>query len=636
MPGRAAGLLLTVKQTVPPVRAGAVRRDRLQHRLRDADTRLVTLVAPAGWGKTSLLSAWARDPAERCRIAWVSLDDGDDEPVRFWSYLLTALRSASDEISSNALDALDAPGVDPLDVAVPLLLNELAETSVPHALVLDDYHVITDPRIHEAVEFLVTYLPASSRLVVAGRSDPPLPIARLRARGELTELRASELRFSRDEAAALLSRVSGADLDDAAAAAVWDRAEGWAAGLQLAGLALRGQSQPAAAASRVTGRDRHLMDYFAAEIIPGLSVQQRDLLVRAAPLERLSGGLCDAALQITGSAAVLAELDRADLFVTALDTDGEWYRCHRLLRDALLSWPAASPAGAREVLTRAADWFAENDRLDEAAAHLLRTGDERATAAFLEASILWFSTRGLAAGYLALGEKLSEAVVGPELALWLSYAAMVSGRPDRAVTWLNACEARIAPDTELAGWRHAGAAALSMRASIGIPFSDSALAVDRARRALDLEAAAGNPANGLARSNLGVALLRDGDFAEAADLLDGSWRERDRHEWSRAVALQVAGCLGLSLLEPAPLPGGRAGPARGAAARRRSRARLGGRRLDGQHAAGGRGPVPLPAGRFRGSPGPSDPSGRAGRGAVPPDGPGSRAGVSRRRRARLR
>ena len=175
----------------------------------------------------------------------------------------------------------------------------------------------------------MTYLPPSLRLVLAGRADPPLPLARLRARAELTELRAADLRFTADEATALLAAVAGAEPDAAAGAALWERTEGWAAGLQLAGLTLR--ERPAAVRT-----DLHLLDYFTAEVLPGLVAVQRELLVRAAPLERLSGALCDAALQVTGSAEVLAALDRADLFVVALDADRTWYRCHRLLREVLL------------------------------------------------------------------------------------------------------------------------------------------------------------------------------------------------------------------------------------------------------------------------------------------------------------
>ena len=227
--------LLTVKHRIPPIRSGAVRRQALEQRLRSAGTGLTVVVAPAGWGKTSLLSAWAAEPGDGVRVAWVSLDETDDEPNRFWRYVFTALHGVDDAIGAAPLDALQVPGVDPVDLALPLLLNELATTSTEYVLVLDDFHVLRDSRIHESVEFLVGYLPPSLRLVIAGRADPPLPIARMRARGELTELRAAELALSRDESAALLTSVSGADLGADETTAVWERTEGWAAGLQLAG-----------------------------------------------------------------------------------------------------------------------------------------------------------------------------------------------------------------------------------------------------------------------------------------------------------------------------------------------------------------------------------------------------------------
>jgi len=224
---------------IPPPRVGAVARERLERQLCLAQTRLTVVVAPAGWGKTSLLSGWAANPGEQRRIAWVSLDENDDEPVRFWTYILDALHGIDSEIAAGPLQALDAANAPPVDLALPMLLNELAASTVQHVLVLDDYHVLADPHIHESVEYFVSYLPSSLRLVIAGRADPPLPIARLRARGDLTELRAAQLRFSLDEAAALVSAVAGHNLDGPAAAALWERTEGWAAGLQLAALALR-------------------------------------------------------------------------------------------------------------------------------------------------------------------------------------------------------------------------------------------------------------------------------------------------------------------------------------------------------------------------------------------------------------
>jgi len=542
--------LLTVKRRIPPVRPGALRRADLEQRLRAAGTRLTVVAAPAGWGKTNLLSSWASDPGEQVRVAWVSLDESDDESIRFWTYVLLALRAADDEIGPAALDALSVPGAEPVALAVPLLLNELATSSIPHVLVLDDFHTIQDPRIHESVEFLVTYLPPSLRLVLAGRADPPLPLARMRARGELTELRAEDLRLSFDEATALVAAVSGSDLADSEAADVWERTEGWAAGLHLAGLARRRPRGPRQT-TRVRGDDRHLLDYFTAEVLPALTPPQRDLLVRAAPLERLSGPLCDTALGVTGSADVLLELDRTDLFLVALDDEHEWYRCHRLFRDVLLRESGTrSEAGIREVLRRAAGWFSGHDRIDDAVRHLLRADDPEAAAALLESSEQSFFRRGAAAGYLALGELLPRSQVGPHLAITLAYTAATSGRPDRVAPWLDRCDEGIADTNSVVrGWDSPLAASMMMRAVIGTPDPDTAHAVELCRQAVALETEAGGGGRPIALAALGSALARDEQFAEATEILVGTWRERNHIEWSPGVPLQIGGNLGLSLLE---------------------------------------------------------------------------------------
>lgn len=547
-PARLIGPPLTIKRRIPPARPGAVRRPHLERRLRAGGTPLTVVVAPAGWGKTSLLSSWATDPGPQVRVAWVSLDEGDDESIRFWTYAVLALHDADDEIGAASLDALAAPGVDPIQLAVPLLLNELTTSAVPHVLVLDDFHTVHDPRIHESVEFLVTYLPDSLRLVIAGRADPPLPLARLRARGQLTEVRADDLRLSLDEGAALVGAVSGSELDDAEAAEVWRGTEGWAAGLQLAGLARR-VGGPATTTTLGHGADRHLLDYFAAEVLPALSPEQRDLLVRAAPLERLSGGLCDAALAVTGSAQVLLELDRADLFLVALDDEHEWYRCHHLFRDVLLRGSGRSESDDRSMLRRAAGWFQDQGRPDDAVRHLLGAGDPAAAAALLTSTEPMFLARGGAAGFRALGELLPPSVVEPRLAVSLAYASATSGRPDRVPFWLDRCdEGLAAPTAAIPGWASPRAAAMMLRALIGTPDPESARAVELCRHAVALESAAGGEGLPIARAALGSALARDGRFGEAIDILVDTWRERDTITWSPGVPLQIGGNLGLCLL----------------------------------------------------------------------------------------
>jgi LuxR family maltose regulon positive regulatory protein len=547
-PDRPAGPLLTIKRRIPPRRPGAVRRAHLEARLRAADTPLTVVVAPAGWGKTNLLSSWASDPGPQTRVAWVSLDESDDEAVRFWTYALLSLHDADDAIGSAALDALAAPGVDPIQLALPLLLNELATSATAHVLVLDDFHSLRDPRIHESVEFLVTYLPPALRLVIAGRADPPLPLARMRARGQLTEVRANDLRLSRDEAAALVGTVAGDELDDAQAAEVWRRTEGWAAGLQLAGLARR-VGGPTTAATLGHGADRHLLDYFAAEVLPALTPVQRNLLVRAAPLERLSGPLCDAALAVTGSAHVLRELEGADLFLVALDDGHEWYRCHHLFRDVLLREPGRSDTDDRSMLRRAAGWFQGQGHHDEAVRHLLRAGDPAAAAALLTATEPIFLAHGGAAGFRALGELLPRSAVEPRLAVSLAYASATSGRLDLVAQWLDRCDEGLATaGADIPGWGSPSAASMMLRAVIGTPDSESARAVELCRQAVELETAAGGAGLPIARAAWGSALARDGRFADAIGLLGDSWRERDTIAWSPGVPLQIGGNLGLCLL----------------------------------------------------------------------------------------
>jgi LuxR family maltose regulon positive regulatory protein len=547
-PERPAGPLLAVKYAIPAVRAAVVARTRLESRL-DTAAKLTVVAAPAGWGKTSLLSRWAAGAALDTPVAWVSLDESDDEPVRFFSYVLTALRRVSDQVSSAAADALLTSSDGPMSQALPLLLNELAAASAQHVLVLDDYHVITHPDIHGSMEFLLSYLPATLRIVISSRSDPPLPLARMRVRAELTEIRAQDLQFDTEESLALLSAVTASEPDVLAASAIQDQSEGWAAGLQLAGLALRASRSRGEVTPPVRGDDRHLFEYFTAEVFPSLAPAQRDLLVRAAPLELLSGSLCDAALGVHGSAGVLAELERADLFVVALDPEREWYRCHRLLRGALGWSPDAEQDDAiRDVLRRAARWFTDHARLDDAVRSLLSARDNAAAADLLLARQQWFLERGWAATYLALGERLPEAAVHPQLALFLTYAADASGHRDRVAHWLDVCARHIDEHTLVEGWRSPRAAELSLRAVLAISASEPAQAVALCERALALETAAGTEQHPVALVALGRAYGLAGRFEDGARILLESWRMRGQGHWSTGVDLQIAGLLGLFLL----------------------------------------------------------------------------------------
>ena len=546
---RPSAPLLAAKQAIPILRGGTIHRDRLESQLRTADTPLTLVVAPAGWGKTTLLSSWARGDPE-VRVAWVSLDENDDEPMRFWRYVLSALQASSDAISPAPLEALLTPGLGPLDLAVPLLLNELAATTVPHAIVLDDFHLLENRSVHEEVEYLLAYLPPPARLIVGSRQDPPLPIARLRARGQLTELRADDLRFEPAEAEAMVTELVGADIGPSAATSAWTRTEGWAAGLQLVALAQRTRTNSPSSAG--VPDDRHLLDYFAAEVLPALTPDEHDLLLGTAHLDRLSGPLCDAALGTTGSAARLDRLDAESLFVVALDPERVWFRCHHLFRDALLrTIAAAGPEAAdqREVLRLAAQWYADHDLWDDAVRALLRADDAPAAARLLESAEFWFFNQGLAASYLALGDALPPSAVSVQLALSLTYAAENCGRRDRVLAWLDVAGEGLNPAATVRDWRSARAAVVMLQGLVGTTDAEGGKAVALTREALDEERAAGEPNPRTARLAFGLALARDGQMAEAATVLDDCWREREEAPWTRPVLLQFGGVLALCLAQ---------------------------------------------------------------------------------------
>lgn len=516
--------------------------------------RASLVVAPAGWGKTTLLAQWARDPLERRRIAWVSLDQADEEPSRFWAYVLSALEAVAPRIAEGPLRALRMGGLDPVDVVLPELLNALAASDDRYVLVLDDYHLLGGGRVHEQVEFLLDYLPPALHVVISARADPPLPLARMRSRGELVELRAEDLRFTADEVAGLLSTAGVPVLTAESMAWISERTEGWAAGLRLAALAVRTAPDPDLRAMALRGDERHLVDYFVEEVLVGLTADQRDLLTRCSMLERLSGSLCDAVLGRSGSGAVLASLEAAGVFVVTLDPQGRWYRCHQLFRDVLArELDATDPAARRELLTRAAAWFLADDQLDEAVRHLIAAGDHAAAAQLLVDNIVWFVARGASGEVFRLGSALDPEVAhaDPVLCVDLAWAAAWGGgRPDKVAGWLDAAEPLLGPDTPaLEGWHSTVSAAAFIRATTVEAWSggvEGALA--DARRAIELEVDPAERGYALARVALGRVLLGAGRADEAAEVLSEAWELPLIPLTSPVLRMQAAGALVTALL----------------------------------------------------------------------------------------
>ena len=368
--------LLATKLHVPGPRPGFVARSRLAGALGEGLARgLVLVCAPAGFGKTALLADWVRSGDRR--VAWLSLDAADNDPARFWRHVVAALDRARPGIGERVAPLLGPPQSS-FEGLVTALINELAarpgEDEI--ALVLDDYHLVDAPPVHASLAFLLEHLPPGLYLVLAGRSDPPLPLARLRAGGHLAELRADELRFTAEEAAALLRAAIGADLPAAAVAALAARTEGWAAGLHLAALSLRGQADPAGFVATFSGSHRYVLDYLAGEVLDGQPEEVRAFLLQTSVLERLSGELCDAVTGRPGSQVMLEQVERANLFLVPLDEVRGWWRYHHLFADLLRARLQQQHPDLLAALHRnAAAWSAEHGLADDAVRHAVAAGE---------------------------------------------------------------------------------------------------------------------------------------------------------------------------------------------------------------------------------------------------------------------
>ena len=292
-----AGIRLETKLNAPLGARRPVARDTLLDRLVDREPRRLTLVdAPAGWGKTTLLAEWAADPRERRRFAWFTIDRGDNDPVRFWAYAIESLRAVA-SVGRSSLAALGVSGTDPVDVVLPPLINELTALDGRVVLVLEDYHLIHSDAVHDGVAFLLDHAPPAFELAIATRLDPPLPLARLRARGEMLELRTAELRFDETEAHALLRAALGDTLSGTDVERLVARTEGWPAGLYLAALSLGGRADQSEFIEAFAGDDRHIVDYLGGEVLDGIDPATRTFLLRTSILERVCGPLCDHVLE---------------------------------------------------------------------------------------------------------------------------------------------------------------------------------------------------------------------------------------------------------------------------------------------------------------------------------------------------
>ncbi len=441
-------VLLATKLHVPRPRPDLVPRPRLAERLDEGLAGGLMLVcAPAGYGKTVLLADWARRGQQP--VAWLSLDAGDNDPARFWRHGVAALGQARPGLAERVGPLLGPPAPSSYQGLVTALINELAaEPDAGQALlVLDDYHLIDSPAVHASLGFLLEHRPPGLRLVLASRSDPPLALARLRGRGQLTELRAAELRFTADEAAALLRQGvagHGEALPETAVAALAARTEGWAAGLQLAALSLRGQPDAAGFVAAFTGSHRYVLDFLAEEVLEQQSDQVRTFLLETSMLERLSGELCDTVTGRTGSQALLEHVERAGLFLVPLDEVRGWWRYHHLFADLLRARLQAEQPGRAVLLHRnAAGWYAERGLADDAIRHAVAAGEMTWAARLIEQDFdMVYNVRGEGATIQRWFSALPADLVQsrPRLLLVQALLMTTSGRLDAVDALLDAAE----------------------------------------------------------------------------------------------------------------------------------------------------------------------------------------------------
>ena len=384
-----ANPLVETKLYLPMPRRRLVTRPRLSGRLsRGSDARLILISAPAGFGKTTLLTAWlAAMDTETRSVAWLSLDESDRQPATFWTYVITALQTAVPGIGADALTLLQS-AQPPIETILAAVLNELAATPNAIDLVLDDYHLVDGPDLRAGMVFLLEHLPPHVHLVISSRADPLLPLARLRARGELVEVRAADLRFTPEEVAAYLNDVIGLDLTAQDIDALEGRTEGWIAALQLAALSMQGRTDIGAFIAGFAGDDRYIVDYLVEEVLQRQTQQVRTFLLRTCLLDRLNGALCDAVTGEPGGKATLESLDRANLFLVPLDDNRHWYRYHHLFADMLQAH--LSDERAEEIIElhrRASQWYDQNGQPSPAVRHAVAAGDIERAADLVELAI---------------------------------------------------------------------------------------------------------------------------------------------------------------------------------------------------------------------------------------------------------
>jgi LuxR family transcriptional regulator, maltose regulon positive regulatory protein len=525
--------ILATKLYIPPTLPSAVPRPRLDERLDEGLRGKLTLIAaPAGFGKTTLVGGWAAG-YER-PVAWLSLDEGDNDPSRFLAYLVAALQTVATDIGEGVLGALRFPQ-PPTETVLTALLNEIVEDEL--VLVLDDYHVIDTRAVDDALAFLLEHLPPRMHLIIATREDPPLPLARLRARGQLSEVRAADLRFTPAEAAEFLEGAMGLDLSEEDVAALESRTEGWIAGLQLAALSMRGREDIPSFVRAFAGDNRYIVDYLVEEVLQRQPERIRSFLLQTSILDRLGGPLCDAVTGQEEGEGMLHALERGNFFVVPLDDKRHWYRYHHLFADVLYAHlMAEQPDLAYTLHWRASEWYEHNGSAAGAIRHALAAEDFERAADLVERAWPAVRRNRQEALMLAWLEALPGELLRCRPVLSVSYAHVLlaggelDGVEDRlrdAERWLDTTatmDARPRPEdsrqvamvvVDDEEFRRVPGQIAIARAGLALARGDVPDTVKYARRALDVAPEGDHLTRGGAAGFLGLACWTSGDLEAA-------------------------------------------------------------------------------------------------------------------------
>ena len=445
--------MLATKLYLPRLQPGFVPRPRLVAQLDEALARdLILVCAPAGFGKTCLLAEWARRGQRP--VAWLSLDSADNDPARFWRHVVAGLDPLCPGFSEPAGQLLGPPPPPSFEGVAAALINELAARQDPVLLVLDDYHLIHSPMVHDSVGFLLEHRLPSLWLVLSSRTDPPLPLARLRGRGQLAELRAADMRFSLEEATALLGEAAGPGVTEDAVAALTARTEGWAAGLQLAALSLRGHADPAGFVASFSGSHRYVLDYLTEEVLDRQPAEVRGFLLETSVLDRLSGELCDAVTGRNDGQAMLERVERANLFLVPLDEVRGWWRYHHLFAELLRARLQQQPERIAVLHRSAATWLEEHGLTDDAIQHALAAGDTVWAARLIERhfdGLFFRGGEGVTVQRWLAAIPAEIASSRPRLLLARSRLALAGGRVEAAGQLLDQAERAQAASGDVEG-----------------------------------------------------------------------------------------------------------------------------------------------------------------------------------------